>query len=312
MQSQFLYNPPDKGLYCHAPTLLKTAAGNLLAAWYAYAEEEHVGASLVIARRLTAEKQWGPSGSVLGVSHYSAGNPVLFQVPSGVIWLLFVLLKGSYWNDAELQGAYSDDEGHTWSAPITLWQERGMMVRHAPVLRADGSLLLPAYDEVAHRSVLLSSREPYSQWTEIYRFTDSPLIQPVLVREASGRLALFFRPSVEPWRIWRSHSNNDGSTWAVPIRTPLPNPLSGIAAFITGDRMAVVYNHTEELQRHPLSIALSADSGITWSEPRHLETIRYEVCYPSFISDCTDRIHGVYTYNRRMIKYVSFAPEWLG
>lgn len=312
MQSQFLYNPPDKGLYCHAPTLLQTAAGNLLAAWYAYAEEEHVGASLVLARRPTAEKQWGPSGSVLGVSHYSAGNPVLFQVPGGVVWLLFVLLKGSYWNDAELQGAYSDDEGHTWSAPITLWRERGMMVRHAPVLRADGALLLPAYDEAQHRSVVLSSREPFTHWNEVCRFADLPLIQPVLVREVSGRLALFFRPAAVPRRIWRSHSNDDGSTWSVPVRTSLPNPLSGIAAFVVGDRIAVVYNHTEELQRHPLSIALSPDGGVTWDQPRHIESIKYEVCYPSFFTGPDGQVHGVYTYNRRMIKYVSFAPEWLG
>lgn len=27
MEAQFLYNPPDKGLRCHAPTLVQTAAG---------------------------------------------------------------------------------------------------------------------------------------------------------------------------------------------------------------------------------------------------------------------------------------------
>ena len=311
MQAQFLYNPPDKGLYCHAPTLVQTSAGDLLAAWYAYPEKESEGGSLVLARRPAGQEQWEPSKGVLGPFEYSAGNPVLFQDPAGTLWLLFVLLKGNYWNDAELQGVHSVDGGYTWSPAGMLWRERGMMVRHPPVPLADGSLLLPAYDESLHQSLLLSSRPPYAQWSEAYRFDDPPLIQPVLVREAERRLALLFRPWTDPRLIWRSHSSDDGRNWSAPIRTPLPNPLSGVGAFVAGDRLAVVYNHTEKHQRHPLSIAVSRDRGVSWGEPWHIDTISYEVCYPSFFSDGNGRVHGVYTYNRRMIKYVSFAADEL-
>ena len=253
MRSQFLYNPAGKGLYCHAPTLLHMPSGELLAAWYAYPEAEHADASLVLARRPVGQDEWNPSVGVLDGLGYSVGNPVLFQAPGGTVWLLFVLIKGRYWNDAELAGASSVDGGVSWTAPVTLWRQRGTMVRHPPVLRGDGSLLLPAYDENARQSVLLSRREPYTQWQEAYRFADPPLIQPVLVCQAPRQLGLFFRPTAQPRRIWRSGSGDDGTTWSVPVRTMLPTSLSGIAAFVLGGQIALVYNHTEEHQRHPTS-----------------------------------------------------------
>ncbi|HEY5648885.1 MAG TPA: hypothetical protein VIU33_05260, partial [Nitrospiria bacterium] len=39
--------------------------------------------------------------------------------------------------------------------------------------------------------------------------------------------------------------------------------------------------------------------------------IRYEVSYPSFTRDRAGAIHGLYTYNRKMIKYVTFGQEEL-
>ena len=198
MEAEFLYNPVDKGLYCHAPTLLETATGDLLAAWYTYPDEEYTGASLALARRSADQIKWDSSENALGPFDSSVGNPVLFQEPEGRVWLLFVLLKGRYCNDAILKGVYSEDGGRSWSSPMTIWSERGMMVRHPPVLFGNGSLLLPAYDEVAGESVLLSSRRPYTQWKMAYRFSGFPLIQPVLTREGPHRLTLFFRPSISP------------------------------------------------------------------------------------------------------------------
>jgi hypothetical protein len=71
---------------------------------------------------------------------------MLFQDPRGRIHLLYVILRGNYWNDAYLQEMWSDDEGQTWSNPIQLWQSSGMKVRHPPTLLDSGSYLLPAYD----------------------------------------------------------------------------------------------------------------------------------------------------------------------
>ena len=154
-----------------------------------------------------------------------------------------MLLNGAYWNDAVLQGSFSDDGGESWSVPVQRWKERVMMIRHAPVVLSDGSLLLPAYDEKDRHSVLLRGRSPFSLWQQVSRFENLELIQPVLIREPE-KLPLFFRPADAPRRIWRSHSTNEGSRWSTPIRTPVPNPLSGLATFYFGDSVGVIYNHT--------------------------------------------------------------------
>jgi predicted neuraminidase len=309
IEAEFLHNPLDGGMFCHCPTLLETPSGTLMVAWYAYPEDEHRGATLVLAKKIQDRSQWNPSESILDTGNYSAGNPVLFQEPGGRIHLLYVVLKGHYWNDAYLQGVWSDNEGKTWSKPIQHWQEPGMMIRHPPVLLDSGSYLLPAYDERARQSILLSSSPPYSKWQAAYRFEVPELIQPTLVNENSGRLTLVFRPSTAPRKISLSHSTYQGKTWSQPQMTDLPNPLSGVSAFSANNNLVVVYNHTEEHQRWPLSASWSQNGGKTWKKVQHLDQVPLEVSYPSFIVGNNNEVHGVYTYNRRKIKYVKFSGD---
>ncbi|KMP11730.1 hypothetical protein UR09_02650 [Candidatus Nitromaritima sp. SCGC AAA799-A02] len=308
MNSEFLYNPVGKGLYCHCPSILLSNSGDTLVAWYAYPENEYQNATLALARRDKDKRQWELGRPILKNRNYSMGNPVLFQEPGGRIWLLFVILKGKYWNDAILEGVWSDDDGTSWSDPVQFWKQKGLMVRHPPLMLENSSLLLPAYKEDIRQSVIFSAVPPYSKWEEVYQFKNHNIIQPSLIRESSGRLSLFFRPWTDPRRIWVSRSSQNGLTWSEPVCTPLPSPLSGICAFVSDDSIGVVHNHTEKHQRHPLSISVSKDGGNDWKKPWHFEPIEHEVSYPSFVTGKDGVIHGVYTYNRRMIKYVSIDP----
>ena len=311
VKTHFLYNPPESGLHCHGASLAETSDGGLIAAWYAYPEEEHREGAIVAVRLAPGQFSWSDSKIIFGGKGSSAGNPVIYEAPDGSLRLHFVLLKGGYWNTAELMSSASVDGGRSWTAPARMWPEPGMMVRHPPVMLEDGSLLLPAYEENARKSVLLKSRAPFLEWEIAYTFEELDLIQPVLLRRADGRLAIYFRPWSDPRLIWRSHSKDEGSTWGMPVRTPLPNPLSGIAAFSAGDITGLVYNHTEEHERFPLSINLTRDGGVTWGEPWHIDTQKFEISYPSFLTAGDGRVHGVYTYNRRLIKHVSFDPAGL-
>lgn len=265
-----------------------------------------------MARRRNGQSHWEKSQTIGLPESYSLGNPVLFQLPQGRIWLLFAVLNDGYWDKATLKGTWSEDEGRTWAPPIPIWQNPGVMVRHPPLLLDGHSLLLPAYDEKLQTSILLASVPPYKKWQEVHRFEDLKLIQPVLIKSDNDELlSLFFRPVSNPRVIWRSHSTDSGRSWSMPIRTPLPSPLSGIAAFALEKNLAVVHNHTQEHQRYPLSISMSRDGGITWENPIHFDTSNHEVSYPSFLSGADGLIHGVYTYNRRFIKYVTFNKDQL-
>ena len=304
IDAEFLHNPVDKDLFCHCPSIMETQSGTLIASWYVYPEDEHSDATLVLAKK--KQGRWSHSEFVLNSGKYSVGNPVLFQDPGGRIHLLYVVLKGHYWNDAYLHGVWSEDEGQTWSAPVQHWQKPGMMVRHPPVLLDSATYLLPAYDERSRQSLLLSSDPPYSKWEETYRFSSPDIIQSTIVKSDSGKLYKFFRPTTDPRKIRLSHSTNQGKTWSSPQITPLPNPLSGISAFTANNNLVVIYNHTEEHQRWPLSASWSRDEGKTWEKVMHLDEVQFEVSYPSFILGNNNRVYGVYTYNRRMIKYVEF------
>ena len=232
MTSEFLYNPHGIGSYCHCPSLMRTQSGDFIAAWYGYPEEEYKDAKLVVARKVRepSTSQWTSPQLVLQPSVYSAGNPVLIQGAEGRIYLFFVFLKGSYWNDADLQFISSEDEGHTWIAPTSLHLPQGTMIRGTPLVGRHQEILLPAYEERSKHSILLISEHPYHSWRVQYRFEDPPLIQPTLIRETPPFLTMYFRPTSEPKKIWRSVSPDEGKTWSTPVQTPLPNPLSGISA----------------------------------------------------------------------------------
>jgi predicted neuraminidase len=310
IEAEFLHNPFEKGIYCHCPSILETQSGSLIVVWYAYPKEEYANATLVISTKKNNANTFGLTKPVLISGKYSVGNPILFQEPGGRIQLLYVVLRGNYWNDAYLQGIWSDDDGRTWSSPTQLWQKPGMMIRHPPILLDSGTYLLPAYDERGKQSVLLSSVPPYNRWQETYRFDASDIIQSTIVKSANGKLIKFFRPATDPRRIRLSKSVDDGKTWSPPNITPLPNPLSGISAFSANNNLVVVYNHTEEHQRWPLSVSWSRDDGKSWDNVRHIDEVKLEVSYPSFIVGKDNFVHGVYTYNRRKIKYVKFSEDW--
>ena len=312
MQASFLYNPDSLNSSCHCATLTQVRNGDLFATWYAYPNEEYQDAVIVINRKPKSQANWQRSQVVLERKPYSLGNPVVYEDPDGSLHLMFVVLKGSYWDSAELQNIISTDGGITWSEGVVIWPKRGMMARHPPAVLGDQSLLLPAYDEADKQSVLLRSRAPYDSWEEAHRFdAGSQLIQPTLMRETGHRLTMLFRPTSDPKVIWRSHSSNDGISWSSVIQTTLPVSQSGIDGFYVDGQLAAVYNHTRQHQRFPLSISLSSDRGVSWSGPWHFDRAEFELSYPSFIVDSDNVIHGVYTYNRRMIKYVSFSVDEL-
>ncbi len=306
MSSGFIYNPTDGGSYAHAPSLVRLGDGTLLCAWYAYPEkEDYKLGRICCSRLLSGGSTWMRGETIFPLGGSSAGNPVFyFEEDTGKLHLLFALIKGDYWTDAELHESESSDGGRTWSSPRSVGMPHGILARHPPVRRLDGSFLLPAYDERSNETVLLAGGA--SAWTEQYRFVGTPLIQPSLIQETEESLSLYFRPCGEPYVIWRSRSSDGGRTWSSPIQTLLPCPLSGVAAMRRYGKTAVVYNHSREHKRFPLSLAGSSDGGVTWSEPVHLDVIEREVSYPSALLDPENMIHLVYSYNRRMIKYLSF------
>lgn len=311
MFAHTLFCNPDASVpHCHAPSICRLRSGTLLIAWYAYPEIETRQGTLVMTSKQARLSGWAEPRRILADLSGTLANPVLFEDAQGVLWLLFVTLRGHYWDSAVTLACSSVDEGESWSRPSAVSNELGMMVRHPPLLRSDGTLILPAYDERVNETVLLSKGIESPGWKEQYRFRGQRAIQGCLVRVTETAWSLALRPVGDDRVCLRAISSDEGRTWSPPIRTQLPNPLSGIAAFQDQDALCVVHNHTTLHDRHPLSLSHSFDRGVTWQFPAHIDTARHEVSYPSFLIDPDRVVHGAYTFDRTAIKYVSFDRSW--
>lgn len=309
-KAEFLYCDSPGASHAHCACIVQAPDDRLLAAWYVYPEEETKGAQLVISTKEGPDGTWPYAKPIdLGVTS-SLANPIIYFDPSGTLWLHFVSIKGSYWDTAQWCAARSDDLGHSFSRPSAVSPEKGLMVRHPPIFLPSGKGLLPIYSDRTKRSFLFESDPPYGHWSELYDFGDEPIIQPSLI-SLKDKLAIFFRPAENPRYTWRSLSSDEGKTWSAPVRLPLPNPLSGISAIALGNRAGLIYNNTTKHQRFPLSIAWSDPNLQTWTDPTDLDSPGFEVSYPSFMTDQHDVVHGVYTYNRKFIKYISFDRDWI-
>lgn len=309
--AEFLYFNCPGAKRAHCASLAPAPDGGLLAAWYVYPEEETRDARIVLARKPSDDAPWSEGSPVqLGVQS-SVGNPVLFTAPDGTVWLHFVALRGRYWDKAAWHAAPSRDGGRSFGPAAAMSPEDGLMVRHPPTVANDGRAVLPVYSDRTKESFVYEALPPYGAWRRTHGFGAFPVIQGSVVAPDADRLIAFFRPSDNPRNSWRSVSNDTGRTWSEPVRMTLPNPMSGIAAFVLGERVGLVYNHTHEHQRHPLSVSWSTGPLNDWSEPRSIDDAGFEVSYPSVLVDGHNQVHVAYTYNRRFIKYVRFDAEWL-
>lgn len=305
-----LPQPDSCAQHCHCPTITRSPRGDLLVAWYAYPEEETRNGRLVLIRKPAGQAGFEPARLVLAEMKASLGNPVLFCDGNSRVHLLFVALRGHYWDSAVAHACHSDDMGKTWSAPESLRLGPGMMVRHPPITRQNGDFLLPVYDETRNRTVLLTADSSATGWVESDQLNGMEAIQGCIVRHGDRELNMVLRPSAGNRTCLRCVSADDGRSWSQVTRTALPNPLSGVAAFQSGGMTCVVYNHTAEHRRYPLSLSYSGDRCTSWTGPIHIDETPHELSYPSFLTDENGVAHGVYTFGRRRIQYVSFDQTW--
>ncbi|HCN1983035.1 TPA: exo-alpha-sialidase [Escherichia coli] len=173
-----------------------------------------------------------------------------------------------------------------------------------------------------------------------------------------GTLVALFRSR---WadNIYISHSVDNGESWSVPQATELPNNNSSIqVTTLASGELALVYNAMsaagaverraslyDEIDdgddsrkeptavghsafwgapRAPMTVAISADGGKSWSWRRNLdegdgycmtnnslEKLNREFSYPSIKQSPDGTLHIAYTWWRQAIKYVRISPEWV-
>src|SRR5690606_16289924 len=103
--------------------------------------------------------------------------------------------------------------------------------------------------------------------SDIERKKNKGLIQPTLWESEPGKVHMLLR-STEGY-IYRSDSEDFGSTWSKAYKTALPNPNSAIdLTKLENGNLALLYNPDDKNwgDRSTLLLAFSTDNGKTWSE----------------------------------------------
>lgn len=238
----------------------------------------------------------------------------------------------------------------------------GMFVRQPPVQLDSGTLLVPVFccptpehgpwvgDE--DYSAVMVSDDGGKDW-QFHAVPESTgcVHMNILPLPDGSYTALYRRRQADA--IFRSTST-DGIRWSAPEPTSLPNNNSSVQATVLADgRLLLAYNHSSRLDatdrrtslyeeiddsaaageatagtafwgapRAPMSLAVSADGGATWSTLGNLEEgdgycltnnsadgSNRELSYPSVLQMADGTVRVAYTHFRRTITLAILSPE---
>ena len=219
----------------------------------------------------------------------------------------------------EKAGAISKEEMAQWREETAeamknpLVMRFGFMPRAHPLVRSDGTLIVPLSNENFDIPVMAMTGDGGETWTFSKPVPSAGLSQPTLVEFPDGKIVAFFRNGFPDKRVRRSESEDGGMTWSEVASTDLPHPNAGIEALLLrSGRLLMIYNDTEEDPRDKLAVSISADRGKTWKWTRHLEDTpdgRFD--YPSVIQAKDGTLHATYSHNLKTVKHVHFNEEWV-
>ncbi len=307
---------------CHASTIVETAPGLLVTAWFGGAHEKAADVGIWISR--FEHGQWTPPVEVADGTQYwgaTSGravrepcwNPVLACFERGLAYLFFKVGPDPrhWWGEVMV----SLDDGVTWTGRRRLPEGILGPIKNKPVRLSDGDMVCPSSTESAEKGwdahFELFRGLPEKGWR---RTADVPrngiqAIQPTILLHPGERLQALCRTR-QGGRIAETWSEDGGCSWSHLVRTDLPHPGSGIDAVTLDDgRHLLVYNHSTEA-RTPLNLAVSSD-GRRWQPAGVLEEGEGEFSYPAVVQSSDGLVHITYTWNRIGIRHVMVDPMHL-
>jgi predicted neuraminidase len=320
---EFIY---EKASYpsCHASTIVESARGGLVAAWFGGTAEKNPDVGIWVSHYDQAKKTWTPGVEVAnGVQadgkRHPTWNPVLFQPRGGAPLMLFYKVGPSpqtWWGELRT----STDGGKNWSAARRLPDGIYGPIKNKPVQLADGTLLSPTSDETNEkpskwRIYFERSTDGGATWAKTPFFNDGVAIgaiQPsILFHDRIGGSKLQAVGRTRQGQVFSISSDDAGQTWGqIALLDGVPNPNSGTDAVTLKDgRHVLVYNPVPK-GRTPLVVALSRD-GREWKQVITLEDQPGEYSYPAVIQTSDGLVHVTYTWKRQRVRHAVIDPAKL-
>jgi predicted neuraminidase len=302
------------GPYKHPASITELDNGDLYLVYYG-GGGEYADATAVFGSRLArGSGAWTAPRKLAADPFRSLGNGVIWQAPDKLLWLFYVVRFGDTWSSSRIQVKVSSDRGETWSDPSILALDAGMMVRGRPIVLANGDYLLPVYHETGEdrevvgpesTSRFLRFNPSRKAWTEsgVIR-SKKGNIQPAPVAIDADHLIAYCRrgggygPSTDGYLV-RAESRDGGRTWSEGQDSRFPNPNSAIDFVrLRNGHLALVYNDSMT-RRTPLRVAISSDNDKSYPHARDIASGANDFAYPVAIQTQDDKIHVIYTSDRR-------------
>lgn len=320
---EFIY---EKATYpsCHASTIVETAQGGLVAAWFGGTAEKNPDVCIWVAHYDKAKKAWTTGVEVAnGVQadgkRHPTWNPVLFQPRGNAPLMLFYKVgptPQTWWGELRT----STDGGKTWGAAQRLPNGIFGPIKNKPVQLADGTILNPTSDETDERPskwrvYFERSTDGGKTWAKTPFLNDGVkvgAIQPsILFHDKIGGAKLQALGRTRQGKVFTVSSEDSGKTWGeMSLIDALPNPSSGTDAVTLKDgRHVLIYNPVPR-GRTPLKVAISRD-GREWKDVLTLEDEPGEYSYPAIIQTNDGRVHATYTWKRQRIRHAVIDPAKL-
>ncbi|EPG9946253.1 sialidase family protein [Klebsiella aerogenes] len=237
----------------HAANLLPLPDGTLLCVWFGGSQEGKADISVWGARLAPGAASWSEATKLSDDPQRSEQNPVLFQAPDGVLWLLWTAQHAGNQDTAIVRYRQSRDGGKHWGAIATLLDEPGTFIRQPISVMPNGNWLLPVFycrtrpgekwvgnDDV---SAVKISADGGKSWRDVAVPQSLGCVHMNITPLADGSLTAFFRSR---WadHIWYSRSTDFGESWSAPIPTTLPNNNSSIqVTTLSNGDLALVFNN---------------------------------------------------------------------
>ena len=312
-----IFKRGEYGRQCHSSTITELSNGDLLAAWWSGRFEGSTDVVIKVARLLKGADSWQRAVTACDIPERFEGNPVLFSVPDGRVWLFHVVSKPELPGRVQILFQQSKDLGRSWSEPSDFVTQSGMRTRNHPIVMPNGEILFPLHDQRAGGSVFLISSDLGKTWQKSERIQTTPgNNQPTVVSVGGGELYALMRSwNQDPDKrfLWHSRSHDYGRTWEPATYSRVPTVSSAIEMVrLNNGHMVLAFNDGKERERTPLNLTLSLDGGRTWKHNRALETGEGSFSYPAIIQTGAGHIHVTYSYRRRFIKHVELNEAWIG
>src|SRR6185437_6088237 len=235
----------------------------------------------------------------------------------------------------------TSEDGKNWSEEkeISLPFRYVVGKRHMVVTLLDGTYAMPfSWDIWAQRgtpartegemdlmSGVLKSNDgvhwrPFGYVHAVYPkvtpYSTGGLCEPAVVELSNGELLMLARTGTN--FLYESRSLDNGVTWSKAKRSPLLGHNTPAALWRLEDhpKEIIATWDNSPLKRYPLSVAISADGGNTWSTPRNVATSDGpQVSYPNITQAADGEFIAVWQAQRsdggRDIRWARFTRDWV-